>query len=262
MAAAKPSQLTVSRLQGHVELSESGGGGWSPLSPNARVSERARVRTDDGASAVLSADDGLQVEVSPESQVELVSAQQKDTMVVVERGRLFARVAARAGALRVGVDGSDALVKTNDASFAVLRDDRGQVAVAVTQGDVALSAQHEAVKIGAGEQSVVPLKRAPTAPMRIPASLFLKVSHAGPNRLNHKSTELGGETTPGASVFVNGAPVAVQADGHFVAHVPLKEGSNSLNVSVHDVLGRSQRQELAPVVVDTQPPKLQGKTIW
>jgi hypothetical protein len=261
--AAKPSQLTVSHLQGRVELSEGGAGSWSPLAPNARVSEKARVRTIEGASAVLSADDGLQVEVSPESQVELVSAHKKDTMLVVERGRLFARVAAKAGGLRVGVDGSDAMVRTHDdAAFAVLRDDVGQVAVAVTEGDVALSAQQQDVTVGAGEQSVVALKRPPSPPMRIPASLFLKVSRSGPARLNRKTTEVGGETNPGASVFVNGAPVPVQADGRFTAHVPLREGTNALNVTVRDALGRSERQELAPVVVDTQPPKLKGKTIW
>lgn len=260
--AAKPSQLKVSQVQGRVELSESGGGEWAPLSANASVSEKARVRTVDGASAVLSADDGLQVEVSPESQVELVSAQKKDTMVVVERGRLFARVAAKAGALRVGVDGSDALVKTNDAAFAVLRDDVGQVAVAVTEGNVALSAQQEHVQVGAGEQSLVPVKRAPTAPARIPSTLFLKVSRSGPSRLNRRTTDVGGETNPGAAVFVNGAPVPVESDGRFTAHVPLQEGSNPLNVTVRDALGRSERQDLAPVVVDTQPPKLKGKTIW
>jgi hypothetical protein len=262
--AVEPSQLTVSHLQGRVELSEGGGGSWSPLAAHARVSEKAHVRTIEGASAVLSADDGLQVEVSPESQVELVSAHKKDTMLVVERGRLFARVAAKAGGLRVGVDGSDALVRTHDhdATFAVLRDDVGQVAVAVTEGDVALSAQQQHVTVGAGQQSVVAAKQPPSAPMRIPSSLFLKVSRAGPARLNRKTTEVGGETNPGASVFVNGAPVAVEADGRFTAHVPLQEGTNALKITVRDALGRSERKELAPVVVDTQPPKLKGKTIW
>jgi len=262
-AATGAGQLTVSRLQGRVELRDEAGGNWLPLAENARVKERASVRTDDGASAVLSGGDGLQVEVSPLSQVELVAVESNLAKLVLERGRLSARVQGVAGALQVGAAGSDALVQARDkAAFSLLRDDFGKLAVAVTEGDVALSAQKQSVRVGPGEQSVVPVGRAPLPPVHIPSSLFLKVSHLGQNRLNKRTTELGGQASPGASVIVNGVSAATDDDGHFNVRVPLQEGKNELHVLAQDALGRSERQALSPVLVDTQPPKLQGKTVW
>ena len=261
-AAAGSGQLTVSRLQGRVELREVDGGNWQPLAANARVPERSSVRTDDGASAVLSGGDGLSVEVAPLSQVELVAVENQLAKLVLERGRLSARMGGAVGALQVGAAGSGALVQAKGkAAFSLLRDDFGKVAVAVTDGNVALSAEQQSVRVGPGQQSIVPVGKPPSPPVHIPTSLFLKVAHL-PSRLNKRATELSGEASPGAAVFVNGVSAATDESGRFSVRVPLQEGKNELRVMAHDALGRSEQQALPEVLVDTEPPKLQGKTVW
>ena len=190
-----------------------------------------------------------------------------EAKVVVERGRVAATTGKgapgkNATRLSVGARDNDAWVEAKQGAFAVLRDGDGKVAVAVTEGDVAVTAQNTRVQVGAGEQSIVQPNQAPAKPTRIPTSLFLKVSRGGPSRLAQRSTEVSGLTTPGSAVFVNGTPVTTDASGSFTAKVPLQEGRNQLQVSVRDVLGRSQQQQLADVTVDTQPPKLKGPTVW
>ena len=262
-AQAGAGRLTVSKLQGKVELREQGGDSWLPLAEDAQVSERSSVRTEDGASAVLSGDDGLQVEVAPLSQVELLAVEKDLAKLVLERGRLSARVGGLTSNLQVGAAGSDALVQARDkAAFSLLRDDYGKLALAVTAGDVALSAQAQSVRVGAGEQSIVSAGKPPTPPVHIPASLFLKVAHLGASRLNKRNTELSGEASPGAAVYVNGISAATDDGGRFTVRVPLAEGKNELHVLAQDALGRSERQELPAVLVDTEPPRLQGKTVW
>jgi hypothetical protein len=260
-------QLTVRRIEGHVERRTSEGEQWQPLAPNASVSEQDSVRTDDGATAVLAGEGGLEIELAEQSQLAMLALKPDETKVIVERGRLAAKTGkADPGKstikLSVGARDNDAWVEAKQGAFAVLRDGDGKLAVAVTEGDVAVTAQQQRVQVGPGEQSIVRPNQAPAKPTRIPSSLFLKVSRAGPNRLAQRSTEVAGSTTPGAIVFVNGKAVSTDASGSFTAKVALQEGRNQLQVSVRDVLGRSQQQQLAEVTVDTQPPKLKGKTVW
>lgn len=254
-------QLTVRRVEGVVERRGANGASWQRLVPNSSVSERDSVRTDQGGSAVLSAEDGLEIEVSEDSEIEMFALKGDEAKLVVDRGRIAAAV--REGArIAVGSRDSDAWVEAKQGEFSVLRDGQGKLAVAVSEGDVAVTAQQTRVRVGAGEQSVVPPNQPPAKPMRIPPSLFLKVARSGPSRVNQHSTELAGVTTPGAAVYVNGAAVATDATGNFVAKVSLQEGRNKLQVTVRDVLGRSERRQLPDVTVDTKPPKLKGKAVW
>jgi hypothetical protein len=265
--APKPTQLTVRRVEGHVERRTSEGEQWQPLAANASVSEQDSVRTDDGASAVLAGEGGLEIELAEQSQLAMLALKPDEAKVVVERGRVAATTGKGAtgkGApkLSVGARDNDAWVEAKQGKFAVLRDGDGKVAVAVTEGDVAVTAQQTRVQVGPGEQSIVQPNQAPAKPTRIPTSLFLKVSRAGPNRLAARTTEVSGLATPGAAVFVNGRPVTTDANGNFTAKIALQEGRNELQVSARDALGRRQEQQLADVTVDTQPPKLKGKTVW
>jgi hypothetical protein len=182
--------------------------------------------------------------------------------VRVERGRLSAATGKSGTQLSVGARDNDAWVEAKQGAFAVLRDGDGQLAVAVTEGDVAVTAHQTSVLVTVGEQSIVPRNQPPAKPTRIPTSLFLSVARSGPSRVNQRSTELSGLTSPGAAVFVNGAPAVTDATGAFTVKVALQEGKNELHVSVRDVLGRSRKQQMSDVTVDTQPPKLKGKTVW
>jgi hypothetical protein len=261
--AVRPAQLTVRRVEGHVERRGADGEPWQPLAPNASVSEADSVRTDEGASAVLSAGEGgMEIELAEQSELAMQELKRDQAKVVVERGRVSAAMGKGGTKLSVGARDNDAVVEAKQGAFAVLRDGEGQVAVAVTEGDVAVTAQQTRVQVGAGEQSIVGKNQPPAKPTRIPTSLFLKVSRSGPARVNQRTTELAGVTTPGAAVFINGAPVRTDASGAFTAKVALQEGKNQLQVSVRDAVGRSKQEQLADVTVDTQPPKLKGKTVW
>jgi hypothetical protein len=259
---ARPTQLTVRRVEGHVERRGADGEPWQPLAPNASVSEQDSVRTDEGASAVLSGAGGLEIQLAEQSELAMLALKGDQAKVVVERGRLSAALGKGSAKLSVGARDNDAWVEAKQGAFAVLRDGEGQLAVAVTEGDVAVTAQQTRVQVQAGEQSIVPRNQPPAKPTRIPTSLFLKVSRAGPSRVNQHSTELSGTTSPGAAVFINGESVATDANGAFTAKVSLQEGKNQLQVAVRDALGRSRKEQLADVTVDTQPPKLKGKTVW
>jgi hypothetical protein len=261
-AAKLPAQLTVRHVEGHVERRGRNGEQWLPLAPNASVSEQDSVRTDEGASAVLSGVGGLEIALAEQSELAMLALQPDQAKVVVQRGRLSAATGKGGNKLTVGARDNDAWVEASQGAFAVLRSGDGQLAVAVTQGDVAVTAQQTSVQVLAGEQSIVPRNQPPTKPTRIPTSLFLKVARSGPSRVNQRSTELSGVTSPGAAVFVNGAAVKTDANGAFTAKVSLQEGRNQLHVAVRDAMGRSRNEQLNDVTVDTQPPKLKGKTVW
>ncbi|HTU61022.1 MAG TPA: FecR domain-containing protein [Polyangiales bacterium] len=255
-------QLTVRHVEGHVERRGRDGEQWQPLAPNTSVSEQDSVRTDDGASAVLSGDNGLEISLAEQSELAMLALKADQAKVVVQRGRLSADTGKSGAKLSVGARDNDAWVEAKQSAFAVLRDGDGQLAVAVTEGDVAVTAQQTSVQVNAGEQSIVPRNQPPAKPTRIPPSLFLKVARSGPSRVNQRTTELAGTTTPGAAVFVNGVPAKTDATGAFTAKVSLQEGRNQLHVAVRDALGRSHKEQLGDVTVDTQPPKLKGKTVW
>jgi hypothetical protein len=261
-AARPPAQLTVRHVEGHVERRGPDGEQWQPLVPNASVSEQDSVRTDEGASAVLSGDGGLEIALAEQSELAMLALKADGAKVVVQRGQLSAATGKSGAKLSVGARDNDAWVEAKQGAFAVLRDGEGQLAVAVTEGDVAVTAQQTSVQVNAGEQSIVPRNQPPAKPTRIPTSLFLKVARSGPSRVNQRSTELAGSTTPGAAVFVNGVAAKTDATGAFTARVSLQEGRNQLQVSVRDALGRTRREQLNDVTVDTQPPKLKGKTVW
>lgn len=255
-------QLTVRRVEGHVERRGHEGEQWQPLAPNTSVSEQDSVRTDEGATAVLSSDNGLEISLAEQSELAMLALRADQAKVIVQRGRLSADTGDRGAKLSVGARDNDAWVEAKQSAFAVLRDGDGQLAVAVTEGGVAVTAQQTSVQVNAGEQSIVPRNQPPAKPTRIPPSLFLKVARSGPSRVNQRTTELAGVTTPGAAVFVNGVPAKTDATGAFKAKVPLREGRNQLQVSVRDALGRTQKEQLPDVTVDTRPPKLKGKTVW
>lgn len=253
--------LTVSRVQGQVELREARTTTWSPISADARVSHDDALRTQSGSVAVLTAGNGVEVEVSESSQLTIGALARDNARVVLDSGRIAAR-AAGATELSVAVSGSDAVARTRGGAFAMLRDASGQVSVAATSGEVDLSAKQQRVQLHADEQSIVPVDRPPTPPSRVPSSLFLKVSHVGPSKVARRTTEFDGTASPGAVVSINGTAVHADENGHFRAKVPLAEGANPIEVKARDALGRTREEKLPTVHVDTQAPNLRGKLVW
>jgi hypothetical protein len=253
----------VTALSGLVELRNAPGNVWQPLDLNHELKDDDALRTSKGAHAELSLGATVRLEVSEQSEFTLSDVSDELSQLRLEGGRIAARVSGDgASRLRVDVRGSDAVAESDRAAFSMLRRPDGQVTVATSEGSVALRARHKEVLVAAGEQSIVALDQPPSPPRRIPASLFLKVTRLGPSQTNRRETELGGLTTPGAAVSINGSPISADGDGHFSAKVPLREGKNAVVVTVQDAMGRSQQTTLAPIHVDTRPPKLGGEVVW
>jgi hypothetical protein len=262
-SVATAPRTIVTGLSGLVELRNAAGTAWQPLDLNQELKDDDALRTSKGAHAELTLGTAVRLEVSEQSEFTLSDVSDELSQLRLEGGRIAARVAGDGNSrLRVAVRGSDAVAESDRAAFSMLRRADGQVTVAASEGSVALSARHKDVHVAAGQQSIVAVDQPPSPPRRIPGSLFLKVLRVGPSQTNRRETELTGNTIPGATVSINGLPVNSDREGHFAAKVPLREGKNAVVVTVQDVLGRNQQTTLAPIHVDTQPPKLGGEVVW
>jgi hypothetical protein len=116
------------------------------------------------------------------------------------------------------------------------------------------------VDVAAGEETIVRKGMAPSAPRKIPASLFLKVQR--PKRVQREKTlAVRGKTAPGSIIRVNGVAVKVGDTGEFTSVVALKEGKNNVEVESHDASGR-RKKDTVPVVVDSRGPNVGGDVTW
>jgi hypothetical protein len=263
-AGAKPKPAVsarITRIEGVVER-RSGAQEYRPIAAGDTLLAEDSLRTRGGGSAELEIGRGAQVEVAERSEFRIGELSEGLSQVRLEGGRIHARVqGGGSSTLRVEVKDSDAVVETQAGEFAMLRSGDAQVTVATNEGEVDVTAKQQRVRLAKGEQSVVVAGQAPSLPSRIPPSLFLKISRT-PRQLSKPTARIGGETTPGAIVEVNGKPVRVEADGRFSADVRLIEGRNELVVSAQDAAGRTESQRLAPVTVDTTAPEIKGRVVW
>lgn len=62
--------------------------------------------------------------------------------------------------------------------------------------------------------------------------------------VNKQETMFKGDTDPGVTVEIDGAPVTVTTSGHFESNVHLKEGDNTIVVLATDNAGNESKQEL------------------
>ena len=78
--------------------------------------------------------------------------------------------------------------------------------------------------------------------------------------------ELTGRTDPYASVVLGAGAEAIEVradrDGNFRATVPLKEGTNSVQLTVQDVLGREATQQHTVRRDSTAPVIEAAEVVW
>ena len=253
----------VVKVTGHVERRPWQGKEWIEIERGSILDNNDAIRTTEDAAAELEIGGAAIVEVDESSQFTVAEVSTTLSKVRLQGGRLKARVKGGGKvALRVEVEGSDAVAESTSGEFAILRTDDAQVTVATTTGQVDLQAHGQRVRVNAGEQSVVRKSAAPTKPAKIPSSLFLKISGARPNKLRTPETTIEGSTIPGAQVRINGTAASSDENGRFEANVPLREGKNAVVVTVKDAFGRTEQTSLKPIVVDTRPPKVSGEVVW
>ncbi len=258
-----PPEAVVTAVRGRVQVRHGDTGQWQDASVSTVLGADDSVRAGRNAEATLRLGNGVEVRLSPRSELrvrELTSAVSK---VRLDEGHVLASVGEDGGrALQVQAKGTDAVAETQGGTFGVVTDGRGQLAVATTTGSVKVSAQGTTVEVGAGQGTTVEPGKAPTAATAVPSSLFLKVGALAATQTNQTSTVVQGTTSPGALVRVGDQVAHSDAAGKFAVKVPLKDGKNELAVEVTDASGRREDKRLPAVVVDREKPKIDAEVKW
>jgi len=260
-SAGAPTRATVLDVRG-VTQRQLEDGRWAAVTPGESLRLDDVVRTLSGGSVILRLGNSVQVRLTSRTEVTIRELSERASRVRVEEGRIVAEVEpSGATVLRVEAKGSNAIAEAEGGRFSVISDGRGQVAVAAEAGAIKLTAGGESVEVAAGETSRVVGASAPSAPVAIPTSLFLKVAAPGKKLQREPETVVEGRTQPGSLVRVGARVAQVDDDGRFRVRVPLQEGENKLEVKVTDVTGREQREALPAITLDTKEPEIKNPEV-
>lgn len=249
---AQPRLTKVTAISGRVEKQTQSG--WSALRVGDELTAHDTIRTAEGGRATL--DTGVIVEVDDRTELGVGEITESISELALNEGRITANAGSGGPTVRISTRNSDAVAEADAGSFDVLSSGGGDMTVAAREGNVRLSARRTSVTVGAGQLSTAAAGMTPTAPAKIPPSLFLKVA------AKHKAgvSDVTGEAPPGSVVSL-GERVTVVAgeDGQFAAEVPVSKGETKIVVQVEDVLGRRERKVIPRKIVKT---KLDTKVEW
>ncbi len=259
--AAAPQNAVVVAIRGKV-LVRHGNGAWADAELNAELGLEDAVRAGRNAEVTLRLGDGVEVKLSPRSELSVRELTEAVSKVRLDEGHVTATVTAGGRALRVAARGSDAEAESKGGTFGVVTDGRGTLAVAATTGTVRVSAAGAAVDVHAGEATTVSAGATPAEPTASPSSLFLKLGALASTQTNQTSTTVSGTTAPGALVRVGDAVVTADGSGRFSMKVPLRDGKNELSVDVVDASGRHEDKRLPAVIVDRVKPPIDANVQW
>lgn len=255
--------VKVTAVQGKV-MCQTTSGVRTEVKAGDTLPPEALLVAASGATAQLDVAGIADVEVADGTEVSIGELSATLSKVSLRDGRLAAVVHGAARRLEVDVPGASASATTNDGAFSMLASG-SHLSVATTAGQVTLAARGRAVRIGAGQLSLVDGERGdrgPSDPQPLPASLFLKLGASRAITQREKKTTVRGTTTPGAVVSVNGVRLMANEAGEFALIVPLREGTNLLVVESRDALGRSERVTAGRVTVDSRAPESQTRVEW
>jgi hypothetical protein len=253
--------VLVSR-RGAVQVRH-GDNAWGDAETGKPLGPDDVVRAGRNAEATLQLGNGIEVRLSPRSELRIRELTDAVARVRLDAGHVTATVdGGSKRILRVQTRDSDAEASSTGGTFGVVTDGRGQLAVAATTGHVKVTAKGTSVDVGAGQGTTVDANAAPRAPTATPASLFLKLGALAATQTNQTATTVNGTTAPGALVRVGEQVTTSDANGRFSLRVPLRDGRNELAVEVVDASGRAQDQRLPAVVVDRQKPSIDAAVQW
>ncbi|MCA9568968.1 MAG: hypothetical protein KC656_14060, partial [Myxococcales bacterium] len=115
-------------------------------------------------------------------------------------------------------------------------------------------------RVPAGSRAVIRGRAAALGP--IPDDLLLTVAWPEDRRTRADMGEVSGQTSPGASVVVEGAfgrrVVTADGEGTFRTRVPLGEGENPVAVTATDLFGEVAEVRGVLQTRDTSPPTIRG----
>jgi hypothetical protein len=245
----------VAEATGRVEAQR--GGKWVPVVTGDVLSEEDLVRTGSGR-AVLRLGSATEVELRERVELRLDSISRAGASLALRRGKVVARVetgrsvAITAAETRTENEGSAR------SRFVVLMDERGRVAVATTEGAARFEAAGKAVRVGAGTATHAEPGQPPAAPEVIGEEVFLSVVWPTGDGQEDKAP-VSGKVDPGSEVRVNGAAADVDRAGRFTAAIPVRDGSNAIEVEVEDLAGRTRQERRDVRRIPTRPPNLSAE---
>jgi len=261
-AASSPTRAQVVAVRGLVQTRGSDDK-WRPVNQGDYLDVSESVRTGRNGEAKLAVGQGVEVRLSPRSEFSLKEIAEGVSRIRLEEGQVSASVDENGQqVLKIEAKGSDAVAEARGGTFGMVTDGLGQVAVATTTGVVKLSSKGSTVDVAAGTQSTVAKDSAPSAPVEIPKSLFLKVVGPPKQTTNSTTTTVRGTTSPGALVTVAGETTVADSKGRFRAKVRLKDGVNQLNIDVLDAQGNKKTEALPDVIVDRKAPEIDATMQW
>lgn len=215
-----------------------------------------RITTGENGRAVLSLGRDTHIRVGPTSSLQVMAVDDAGVSLELENGALQATVRSESGAVRVGNRGR-AVLATNG-EFAVGASDE-VLQVSVSSGSLSLSGLDE-TRLEEGQQAMVIGRHTEVGP--VPEELLLAVDWPQAARTRSETTTVSGSTQPGARVTLKGSfgvrTVTANADGQFVADLPLSEGDNPVEVVAIDLLGRETVVEGMLQTRDTRGPSFHG----
>ncbi|HKA90234.1 MAG TPA: hypothetical protein VKE22_21380 [Haliangiales bacterium] len=230
-----PGAFELVDVTGSVEVRRSGR--WIDVAPGERLLPAEAVRTGPEGSARLRDASGDEVFLRERVKLEVLALTQTVAELLLTSGK----VRASTGGERLAISAGGAhAVAPRGARFTIYADPRGAVAVASDAGEVKVMARGAEVAVGPNAQTFVEPGRPPEDPVAVPDEVFLAV--AWPEAAVQQSQiTLRGRTSRGADVAINGRPVSVGADGSFAVQVPLREGSNRVEVVAEPIVGPAKR---------------------
>ncbi|MEQ1503911.1 MAG: FecR domain-containing protein [Myxococcota bacterium] len=248
-------QLELTEIDGEVQVQRAVGDA-AAARPGQILHADDRVSTGAAGRAVLSLGRDTHIRVGPTSSLQVVAVDEAGVSLELENGALQATVRPEAGAVRVNSRGRAVLATSGE--FAVgVSDDILQVSA--TRGSLSLSGVDQ-TRLEEGQQATVVDRHAEVG--AVPEELLLAVDWPQEARTRSELTTVTGTTQPGARVTLSGAfgerTVTANAEGRFVAEVPLAEGDNPVEFEAVDILGRQTTVEGALPTRDTQGPSFRG----
>jgi hypothetical protein len=178
-APAQGSELTVSFVNGTVQVRRSGSPTWVPLALNNKVAEKDAVRTGKASEAELKFPDGSTIKLKEGVEVEADALVEK-CAIKHNRGSVFFKIAKTIltkGAFTVQTPTATATIRGT--AFAInIRD--GSASFAVVQGKIGVKgAMGDEIAVKAGELCKAVAGMAPTSPQPIPAGVLSSLEEWG-----------------------------------------------------------------------------------
>lgn len=253
---------TALEIDGTVEY-RSPGAAWHPLIVGSTIDISDEVRTGPTSRARLQLGSQVTVQLWDRTCINVAQLSETLSRIRLNDGRVVSEVRAAKGfVFRVQVQGSSAQAETHAGRFAVLRRSGAPSVFAAESGALNVTGATGSVNLAAGEQTLVADNSEPSAPMKLPSSLLLKLGQSPPALVRKRLAKVHGETSPGAIVSVGKQTVVPDAAGRFTSTVALIDGPNEIVVEVEDVAGRKQVARMPIIIVDAKAPRVAGKVVW